>query len=94
MYKDYFKCISIKDTLWYYYDDNRRCWIEDDKGIRLRKKISTEVWKKFNDLRIQLQNKIKENSESESSEQDSENKISRETEKKSRTKNRTKKTCS
>lgn len=58
MYKDDFKCISIKDTLWYYYDTNLHRWIEDDKGVELRKKISTEVWKKFNNLGLQFGSKV------------------------------------
>ena len=48
-YKDDFVCVSIKDTLWYYYDENLHHWIEDDKGIHLKMKISTKIWKKFND---------------------------------------------
>ena len=48
-YKDDFVCVSIKDTLWYYYDQDLHRWVEDDKGIRLKMKISTEIWKKFSD---------------------------------------------
>ena len=50
MYKDDFICVSIKDTLWYYYDHNLHRWVLDDKGIHLRMKISNDVWKKFNDF--------------------------------------------
>ena len=50
MYKDSYICVSIKDSLWFYYDTKQHRWREDDKGIMLKSKISTEVWKKFNDL--------------------------------------------
>ena len=44
-YKDDFKCVSIKDTLWYFYDEQLHRWVEDDKGIHLKMKISTDIWK-------------------------------------------------
>jgi P4 family phage/plasmid primase-like protien len=47
MYKDYYVCISVKDTLWYYYDQNKNCWRTDDRGIMLKSKISTEVYLEF-----------------------------------------------
>lgn len=53
MYKDYFKCVSIKNDVWYYYSDEYNRWLCDDKGIILRGKISTEVWQEFNRLQIQ-----------------------------------------
>ncbi len=47
MYKDDYVCISIKDTKWFYYDKKLNRWIMDDKGIRLKTQISTEVYKEF-----------------------------------------------
>jgi len=43
-YKHDFVCISIKDKLWYYYDEGNHKWVEDDKGIRLKMKLSTEIF--------------------------------------------------
>ena len=57
MYKDYFVCVSVKDTIWYYYDDTRNCWRMDDKGIMLKSKISDEVYNEFNRIAVEkLQN--------------------------------------
>ena len=47
MYKDYFVLVSVKDSLWYYYDEKKNCWRQDDKGIMLKTKISNEVYKEF-----------------------------------------------
>ena len=47
MYKDYFVLVSVKDHLWYYYDENKNCWRPDDKGIMLKSKISHEVYREF-----------------------------------------------
>lgn len=57
MYKDTYICVSIKDSLWFYYDNNLHKWIEDDKGIRLKTKISTEVWEKFQEVAKSLMEK-------------------------------------
>ena len=57
MYKDYFVCISVKDSLWYYYDDIRNCWRTDDRGIMLKSKISNEVYLEFKKIAQEKQNK-------------------------------------
>lgn len=41
MYKDEFKCVSVKNNIWYHYKGNR--WEEVDSGTYLRKKISVEL---------------------------------------------------
>ena len=60
MYKDVYVCVSIKDCLWFYYDEDLHKWIEDDKGIRLKMKISTEVWDKFHKLQKEFDSKVTE----------------------------------
>ena len=50
MYKDYHVCISIKDHTWFYYNVDFNRWQRDDKGIMLKRKISTELWEQFGDL--------------------------------------------
>ena len=57
MYKDYFVCVSVKDSLWYYYDDIRNCWRTDDRGIMLKSKISNEVYLEFKKIAQEKQNK-------------------------------------
>ena len=57
MYSDFFICVSVKDDKWYYYDNELNRWNMDDKGIRLKEKISTEVWKTFNRYQIDENNK-------------------------------------
>ena len=48
MFKDEYVCVSIKDNLWYYYNKEEHRWVEDDKGINLKKKISVEIFQLFN----------------------------------------------
>jgi P4 family phage/plasmid primase-like protien len=50
MYKDHFICVSIKDNVWYWYSEEDHRWMRDDKGITLRRKISTDVYQEFNKL--------------------------------------------
>ena len=50
MYKDYFVLVSVKDNLWYYFDEKKNCWRPDDKGIMLKSKISQEVFKEFSKI--------------------------------------------
>ena len=52
LYHDFFICVSIKDHKWFYYDGDLNRWNLDDKGIRLKEKISTEIWRLFNDFKI------------------------------------------
>ena len=60
MYKDFYVCISIKDTLWYYYDQDKNCWRTDDRGIMLKSKISTEVYQEFKKIAEQKMKSSKE----------------------------------
>ncbi len=53
MYSDYFVCVSNKNDMWFYYNKQKNRWIEDDKGMQLKKKISTEVYREFNKLRTE-----------------------------------------
>ena len=53
MYKDDFICVSVKDDKWFYYDKDLNRWCMDDKGIRLKEKISTEVWERFCKFRVE-----------------------------------------
>lgn len=41
MYKDKYVCVSIKDNLWYKFENHR--WVKDESGTSLRKKISHEL---------------------------------------------------
>lgn len=40
-YKDEFKCVSVKDNIWYMYRNHR--WVKSDSGTQLRKLISTSL---------------------------------------------------
>ena len=55
MYKDAHICVSIKDSVWFYYDKSLHRWIRDDKGITLKRKISTELYTEFSKLNISEQ---------------------------------------
>lgn len=57
MYADYYKCVSITNTTWYYYNTEHNRWIRDDKGINLKSKISTEVYNEFKKIVTDFQNK-------------------------------------
>ena len=47
LYKDKFKCTSIKKNEWYFYDDEEKKWRLSDGAVELRMKISNEVLKMF-----------------------------------------------
>ena len=47
LYKDKFKCTSIKKNEWYFYDDEEKKWILSDGAIELRIKLSNEILKIF-----------------------------------------------
>ena len=55
MYKDEHICVSNKDNVWFYYDKELHRWIRDDKGITLKRKISTELYREFSKLNISEQ---------------------------------------
>lgn len=64
MYKDYFVCVSIKDGTWFYYSEEDNKWVRDDKGITLRRKISTEVYQEFNSFYLYKQGQSLESDDS------------------------------
>jgi len=43
--KDEYKCVSIKDNIWYKYSHHR--WVKSDSGTQLRKTISVELREKY-----------------------------------------------
>ncbi len=45
MFKSQYVCTSIKDNIWYEFRNNR--WEPNDKGTSLRLKISTDMYKKY-----------------------------------------------
>lgn len=55
MYGDYFKCVSNKSNIWYYYDEKLNKWLCDDGGITLKKKISTDVYMEVSRIQIAKQ---------------------------------------
>lgn len=48
LYKGDYICVSIEHSRWYYYDQEKHRWFLDDQGIRLKSKISTDIWDIFN----------------------------------------------
>jgi P4 family phage/plasmid primase-like protien len=73
MYKDSFICVSIKDSVWYEFINNR--WKEIDDGYSIRAKISTEMYNIYYKLTKEKENEAllkaptKEESNSEGKEQ-------------------------
>ena len=53
MYKDSYICVSIKDSIWYEFINNR--WQEVDHGYSLRSKISVEMYKIYHDCALKKQ---------------------------------------
>ena len=47
LYRDKFRCTSIKKNEWYFYDDEEKKWKLSDGAIELRMKLSNEVLKMF-----------------------------------------------
>lgn len=64
-YRDDFKCVSNKDNTWFYYDKTKHRWYEDDRGMALKSKISTEIWKLFNDKGKYYANRIEDSNDKE-----------------------------
>ena len=60
MFNDYHKCVSIRDTAWYFYDEKQNRWKPDDKGIMLRRKISVEVYREFKKIATEKNNQSTE----------------------------------
>lgn len=54
MYKEAFICVSIKDSIWYEFINNR--WQEVDHGYSLRSKISVEMYKIYHEYILKKQN--------------------------------------
>ena len=47
LYRDNFRCTSIKKNEWYFFDDEEKKWKLSDGAIELRLKLSNEVFKMF-----------------------------------------------
>jgi len=58
MFKDFHICVSIKDNTWFYYNEGFNRWERDDKGIMLRRKISTALYKQFNRIKMKCSLKV------------------------------------
>ena len=52
---DYHVCVSIKDHTWFYYNKEMNRWQRDDKGIMLKRKISTELYDEFKQHKDKLE---------------------------------------
>jgi len=52
LYSTFHVCVSIKDCTWYYYNAKFNRWQRDDKGLELKRKISTDLYKHFNSIKI------------------------------------------
>lgn len=52
MYKHEFVCASIVNKVWYEFRNHR--WHQSDNGYNLRMRISTDVWKEFSKVAVQL----------------------------------------
>ena len=60
MFHNFHVCVSIKDHTWYYYNDKLHRWQRDDKGIMLKRKISTTLYKQFNRIKIKCSQRVEE----------------------------------
>ena len=47
MFENFHICVSIKDHTWFYYNGKLNKWQRDDKGIMLKRKISTKLYDQF-----------------------------------------------
>ena len=47
MFDNFHICVSIKDHTWYFYNETLNKWERDDKGLELKRKISTELYEQF-----------------------------------------------
>ena len=56
MYGDEYVCCSIKNKIWYKYENNK--WIETEGGIDLKEKISTILYREFVKKEQMLINKL------------------------------------
>ena len=70
MYHDFHICVSIKDCAWYYYNLELNRWQKDDKGIMLKRKISTELYKQFNRIKIKESQQIEDLDDPQNSQHD------------------------
>ena len=57
MYHNFHVCVSIKDCTWYYYNTKFNRWQRDDKGLELKRKISTNLYKQFSNIQIKERQK-------------------------------------
>ena len=70
MFHDFHVCVSIKDCTWYYYNKELNRWQRDDKGIMLKRKISTELYKQFNRIKIKESQQMQDEDDPQNSEHD------------------------
>ena len=78
MFKDFYICVSIEKSKWYYYNETLHRWIMDDKGIMLKSKISTDLYREFLRKKNDLSNKASLHPDpSECKEQDDAQKINK-----------------
>lgn len=56
MFKNEFKCVSIKDNRWYKYEGHR--WKKDDSGVTLKQHISGQLRSIFNDKGLDFMKKL------------------------------------
>ena len=70
MYRDFHVCVSIKDWTWYYYNEELNKWEIDSEGIILKRKISTDLYKWFNTIKIKEIQKANEDDDPQNSTHD------------------------
>jgi len=58
LYKDQFRCVSIKKNIWYTFQGNR--WVESDSGSDLRRNLSSHVARIYLNKERECMNKIGE----------------------------------
>ena len=54
LYRDEFRCTSIKKNEWYFYDDEEKKWRLSDGAVELRMKLSNEVLKMFEHRALEI----------------------------------------
>ena len=78
MFKDFYICVSVEKCKWYYYNESLHRWIMDDKGIMLKSKISTDLYREFLQKKNDLSHKASiQTDPSECKEQDDAQKINK-----------------
>ena len=70
IYSDFHVCVSIKDWTWYYYNKKLNKWEIDSEGIILKRKISTDLYKQFNRIKIKTSQMMDSEDEPQNSQHD------------------------